>query len=301
MTRGEMQARWSALPGNVRGAVWTLVSGLGLSGMAVCMKVLGQRLPVSELVVLRALVGMIALSPLVLRAGIGSLRTRKPMLHFMRSAFGLGGITCFVLALVHLDLALATTLSFTRVLFVIVAAALFLGEVVRWRRASATVVGFLGVLVIAQPGGDAFSGWVLVGLFGTLFQVGVTTTLKQLTDTDTPLSITVRAYLWMGGLAAVHAVFVWRTPTLEELILVLVMGASSALGQTCMAMALRAGEATAVIPFEYARLLYAGIAGYVLFAEIPATSTWLGAAIIAASTAYIALREARRRNPPAGD
>ena len=97
------------------------------------MKVLGQVMPVTELVALRALFATMFLVPAIIKAGPGALHTERPGLHVLRSLFGLGGITCFVLALVHLDLATATTLSFTRVLFMIIAAALILGEVIRWR------------------------------------------------------------------------------------------------------------------------------------------------------------------------
>ena len=97
----------------------------------------------------------------------------------------------------------------------------------------------------------------------------------------------------MGAIAIPPAISSWQAPTFEEFIYVAAMGMFSAWGQSCMVSGLRAGEATAVAPFEYSRLVFASLAGFVLFLEIPTRWTWWGASIIVASTLYIALREAK--------
>jgi drug/metabolite transporter (DMT)-like permease len=221
------------------------------------------------------------------------LRTERFGLHLLRSSFGLLGIVSMFFALKHLDLALVTTLGFARILFMIGCAVLFLGEVVRWRRSLATVVGFIGVVVCMRPGESGFEPWTLMALGTALMGAGVTTTIKKLTRTEAPLTITSYAYLMMGAVAIPPAFFVWHAPSPEELGAVVAMAAFSTMGQTCVVYALRAGEVTAVTPFEYSRLLWAVAFGYLLFAEVPAASTWLGGAIIVASTLYIALREGR--------
>ena len=101
-----------------------------------------------------------------------------------------------------LPAALVTTLSFSRTLFVIVLAALFLGERVRWRRTTATLVGFGGVLICLDPGAGAFDPWTLVALLGAFATAGVATSIKRLTETESPLTIVVLSYLIMGSLAA---------------------------------------------------------------------------------------------------
>jgi drug/metabolite transporter (DMT)-like permease len=117
--------------------------------------------------------------------------------------------------------------------------------------------------------------------------------IKRLTASDAPLTVTIYAYMIMGGISVIPALFTWHTPNLLELGAVVAMGVCSALGQTSVAYALRAGDATAVTPFEYSRLLWAVLFGFILFAEIPAASTWAGGAIIVASSLYIAFREAK--------
>ena len=285
--------KWTRLPGNLRGAAWMLAAMLGLAGMSVAVKFLSQSMSVWEVLVLRAAFALMILSPALIRAGPLVLRTTRFGLHAWRSLFGFFGMLSMFFALKHLDLALVTTLGFARILFMIVCAVLFLGETIRWRRSLATVAGFIGVVVCMRPGADDFEPWTLAALGMALLGAGVTTTIKRLTSTEAPLTITTYAYLMMGGVAIVPALFDWRVPGAEELLAVVAMAAFSTMGQTCVVYALRAGEVTAVTPFEYSRLLWAVAFGYLLFAEIPATSTWYGGAIIIASTLYIGLREAR--------
>ena len=124
--------------------------------------------------------------------------------------------------------------------------------------------------------------------------------------TEPPLRILVWSYLTIAAIAVIPALYVWRTPTPTELLCVAFMGVFSAWGQSWMVSGLRVGEATAVAPFEYSRLLYAALVGFLFFAEIPTPWTWLGGALIVTSTLYIALREARigahgrARNPSGG-
>ena len=287
-----LQQKWSALPGNMRGALWMLLAGVGFTGMTVSIKLAGATMPVFELIVLRAVVALAVISPLIWRAEQGYFRTTRPGAYLLRSFFGICGVTTMVLSLTHLDLALATTLGFTRTLFMIVLAVMFLGEIVRWRRSAATLVGFMGVVICVQPGAGGFDPWTIVGVIAALFAAGVTTMIKRLTATEPPLRIMVWSYVIMTLMAAAPAMYSWQTPTGQELIYICGMGLFSAWGQSCMVNSLRVGEATAVAPFEYSRLIFAALIGYFLFAEVPSSSTWFGTSLIITSTLYIAWREA---------
>jgi drug/metabolite transporter (DMT)-like permease len=174
-------------------------------------------------------------------------------------------------------------------------ALLFLGEKLNVRRALATVVGFAGVVITMRPGGeDGFDPWILVALGSALFAAGVSTTIKNLTRTEAPITILVWAYSLMTLLAAGPALYYWRTPTLPELGIVAVIGVFTTLGQSCMVLGLRAGDATAVAPFDYTRLLYATAIGFFAFGEVPTLATFAGSAVIVGSTLYIALQGAKR-------
>ncbi|MDE0781139.1 MAG: DMT family transporter [Alphaproteobacteria bacterium] len=285
--------RWECLPGNVRGALWMLLAGVGFTGMTVCIKVSAQTIPIFEIMALRAIFALLVISPAILRAPRGFFHTERPGAHVLRSLLGICGITAMMLALAHLDLTLATTLGFTRTLFMILLALLFLGEVIRWRRTLATGIGFLGVVLCIQPGATGFDPWTIVGVVAALFAAGVTTMIKRLTSTEPPLRILVWSYLIIGLIAVLPTAMIWKTPSFGELGIIALMGLFSAWGQTCMVHSLRVGEATAVAPFEYSRLLFAAVIGMLFFAEQPSLQTALGAAVIVGSTLYIAVREAR--------
>jgi drug/metabolite transporter (DMT)-like permease len=283
------------MPGNIRGAIWILLAALWLTGMAVAIKIAGKTLSPWQIVLLRAMIALVLVSPAIARQGLGSLRTNRPGIHVMRSVFGFGGIVSLVFAVTHLNLALATTLGFTRTLFVIVLALIFLGERLNVKRTIATLVGFGGVVLCMQPGdGGTTSIWVLVGVSAAVFAAAVSTTVKNLTRTEAPLTILVWSYCVMGSFAAVPAILTWKQPNLYEVGVILVMSVFSTLGQTCMVLGLRAGDATAVAPFDYSRLLYATAAGFFIFSEVPTVATMIGAAVIVASTLYIAMQGATK-------
>ena len=278
---------------NVRGALWIVCSAACFATMALCLKGAGQTLPVWEVIALRTVFAVMMLSPLFYRTGPRVLYTRHWRAHVVRSLLGLGGLTSLYFAVTHLDLALATALSFARNLFVIVLAVIFIGEIIRWRRSIATVVGFVGVLICLQPGTETFDPWTLAALTGALFGAGVTTAVKRLAATDGTLTIVIYTHLLMGLMTLVPAIIVWRTPNATELLLVVLIALMNILGQSCMIRGLRIGEVTAVTPFEYSRLLIAALLGFVFFGEVASSSTWLGASVIIASTVYIAVREAQ--------
>lgn len=289
-----LQARWSALPGNFRGALWALLAALAFSGMQVAIKEAGQTLPVWQILVLRSLLALVFILPVIRRAGFSSLRTHRPKMHAFRALLGFGGISTLVISLQHLDLAIVATLGFANTLFIIVFAWAFLGERIRRDRSVATVVGFVGVVICLRPGPEGIDPWALVMLASAVFAASVHTAIKSLTATERPTTILFWSYVGILILSAVPCYFVWTPPSLFDLALVGAMAACTTLGQTCMVLSLRAGEAAAVAPFGYTRILYATLFGFLLFGEIPEWTTFAGAAVIIAATLYLAVRERRR-------
>ena len=133
------------LPGNVRGALWVLIAALCFTAMGTLVKLLGGAFDSFQIAFFRALFGLLAIAPFVLKMGPSKLKTKRPGLHVARSLTGTVGMFCGFYALVHLDYADAVALSYARGLFLIPLAVIFLGEVVRRRRWTATIIGFLGV------------------------------------------------------------------------------------------------------------------------------------------------------------
>lgn len=285
------QRRWQSMPANVRGAFWVTLSCLCVATMAAIVKGLGTRLDSFQLAFFRALFGLLAVLPFAVAAGWGVLRTKRLGLHLVRAIAGTVAMMSGFYALTQLSLATATAIGFTAPLFLTVLAALVLHEVVRWRRWSATAFGFLGVLVIFRPGTGVLELAALAALFSAFGIATVRLLIKRLAVTEKPLTMIVYLGLISTAVSAVPSAFVWQTPTLIEIAMLVLLGCVASLSQVFMIRGYGIGEASALAPFEYARLPFAATYGFFLFAEIPEIYTWIGAAMIVGSTLYIAHRE----------
>lgn len=280
---------------NLRGALWVLLAVALLSVMSALVKTVGQRLDTFQIAFFRALFGLAVILPFMLRVGRAGFATRRPLAHVSRGILGVSAMMCGFYAVTHLPLADATAITFTKPLFLVLLATPFLGETVGPRRWAAVAVGFVGALIMVRPGGAGFDGAALVALGGAFLVAVVTVVVKKLSETERPVTILFYFGITSTTVAAIPAAAVWQAPTLAELALLLTIGALGATAQTCTIRAYRVGEASAITPFDYARLVFAGLLGVVFFAEIPDAWTLLGAGIIIASSFYIARREGRRR------
>jgi drug/metabolite transporter (DMT)-like permease len=291
-----LQARWLALAPGARAVIWAVLAGLSFTLMGVLVKFLGTRLHSLEMTFFRAAFGLATILPFAIAAGPEALRTRRPWGHLARGMFGAAGMFSGFYALTHLPLATATAYSFTKPLFLVVLAALVLGERVRARRIAATAVGFLGVIIMLRPhAGIEFAQ--VIALIGAAMVAGVVVAIKLLVRTERP--VTVMFYFGVISTVAtlIPALFVWRLPTGFELVLLMAVGFIGASGQSAMLRSYSLAEATVIGPLDYLRLVYAIIFGFVLFAEVPDLTTLAGASVIVAATLYIAHREARLGKP----
>jgi drug/metabolite transporter (DMT)-like permease len=290
-----LRARWLQLSGNSRGALWMIASGLGFSVMAVGIKLLGHRLDSFQIGFFRVVIGFVAILPFVAGSGMARLRTRHASVHVVRAVFGLLAMYCSYYAIARMPLADYTGLSFTKPLFATLLAIVILGETVRWRRWTATLVGFLGVLVMVQPGAETFQPAALAALVDSFSVAFLVTLVKRLPAAETPLTMLFYFGLFATALSIGPAIYSWQWPTVFEWLLLIGVGVLGALSQMFWIRAFRAGEASAVAPFDYLRLPMAATVGFIGFAELPTLWTFVGAAIIVASTLYIAHRESQLR------
>ena len=269
----------------------------GFTGLSVLVKALGAvGIGSFQTMLWRSVIGVIIIVPLLWRAGgLSVLRTRRPGLHLTRAISGTFAVVCAYYALTKLPLADVTAISFTISLFTTVLAVLVLKEHVGWRRWSATVAGFVGVLVIVRPGGDGFEPAALVAL-GMGIGVAISiTVVKSVPTEDSDLAL----LCWFFGgsilVSALPAAFAWKTPDVAQWCMLLGVGVLGLVSQASIIRAYRLSEASFLAPFDYLRLLIAGVAGYLIFAETPDVWSIGGSAIIIGSTLYIAQREAQLR------
>ena len=297
-TETALLRRWQALPENIRGAVWITLAALSFTLMAAVIKALGSRLDSFEIAFFRCVFALAVTFPFLLREGDAAFRTQRLGLHIGRAAVGVVAMFCGYYGITKLPLADATVIGFTRALFMIPLAVLFLGERAQVARWSAAAVGFLGVLVMLRPGGNGPVFAVVIALLGGAFTAMGIVQVKKLAETEHPATILV-FYNFATTLVSLPIVFlVWITPTLSELVLLGLVAALAGAGQFCTIRGYGIAEASAVVPFGYSRMVFAPLLGLAFWGETPGGWSLAGGAIIIGSTLFIALREARRRRPP---
>ena len=274
------------------------IKGAALLLVAICIGVfnwtiikhLGQEMPSVEIAWFRALFGLIVIIPFVLRTGPSILRTKRPGLHVVRGANSSMILALAYFALTHLPIALVTSISFSRPLFLLVLAAVFLHEKIHSHRAIATAVGFIGVLVIVRPGGD-FEPAMLASVGSAMLMAVNIVILKILVRDDPTETMIFSVTMFQTIFLAVPAFIFWQTPTWEQIGWLVAIGVSGTLMQSFMVRAYRAAEASALAPFDYTRLIFASLVGFFIFGEIVDNYTLVGAAILIGATFYIAQRE----------
>lgn len=289
-----VQRRWGALPANLRGGLWMVLSALGFSLMAIFIKLLGGRLDSFQVAFFRCLIGWLVILPIAFGHSWSVIRSDKLHVHMVRGVLGAFGMFCGYYAIASMPLADFMGLSFSRPLFTLLLAALLLGEAVGWRRWLATAIGFAGVLAMARPGSEGFNPAAGFALGEACTIAFLSILVKRLPAREQAIGILFWYGLFSSAAAFLPAaLFFWSWPTLEEWLWLIAVGALGAFAHFCYIRAFRAGEASAVVPFDYLRLPFAGLVGWLFFAELPTGWTLAGAAVIVASTLYIMQREAR--------
>ena len=281
----------------VSGILCRIGSGLSFSTMGALLKLASMEgLNAPELVFYRSLFSLpVVLFWVLKRESLASLKPNRPLAHVWRSCLGLLSMGLTFQALILLPLADATAINFTAPIFATILSFLILREDVGLHRWGAVVLGFIGVLIVARPGGSSLPILgVAIALVGAVGQAGVTTTLRHLQRSEKVAAIVfwfAIAGIVVGGLLIP---FFGRLHGLTALALVLAGGLAGGVGQLLMTSSLRA-PVSVVSPFDYLQIVAATIYGWLLFSDVPSLHTILGAALIAGSGIYTALREHRRR------
>lgn len=243
----------------------------------------------------RNVFGLVALSPLYFRHGLGVLKTTRIGMHATRAGFNVISMMCFFYALSITPLAEVASMGFTLPIFVTIFAAIFLGERLRARRLVALAVGLCGALIIVRPGAETMEAGPLIVLAGTALWAVSIMVIKSLSRTDSPLTITSWASISLAVLSFPMALAFWKMPDLEQFAWLAAIGVMGSVGAMATAHSLRLAEATALMPYDFVKLLWAALIGFAVFGEVPSPWTWVGAAIIFASTLYLTYREAAIR------
>ena len=270
------------------------------AAMMAVVRHLSETVPTMELVFFRNLFGLIALAPLFIRTGIAPLRTRHFGLHLLRGLVALFAMSLWYRAIAVVPLGDAVALGFTAPLFVTILAIFFLGETVRVRRWTATIVGFIGAMVILRPGFESVDVFSLMILASSAAMAASVVLIKILSRTESARSIIAYMGLLVTPASLVPALFVWHWPSLEELGGLILIGVLATAGHLAVARSLALADATAVMPIDFTKLPIVALIAYLAFAEIPDLWTWIGAAVIFGASIYMAHRESKVPPPKTG-
>ena len=239
----------------------------------------------------RNLFGLLVVAPSFVTHGWRPLRTRRFGLHCVRATLNVVAMLSFFYALSITPVVLVQALAFTAPLFTAVLAVLLLGERIRTRRLTAIVAGFAGTLLIIRPGVQPIElGPVLVIASAAVWGY-VVILIKSLSRTDSALTITAYMVLLMSPMTLVCALFVWTWPSGGELAVLAAIGIAGTLAQMCMTQSLRLAETTAVLPFDFTKLVWGAFFAWLLFGELIDTWTLVGALVIFSGGLYVAYRE----------
>jgi drug/metabolite transporter (DMT)-like permease len=257
-------------------------------------KLMSSQMNFGQVMLVRGLFAIVLIAALAIhRDAIRPLRTLfvKPVA--LRIIGEVGGTVAFLAAISHLPLANTSAIMQSLPLAITLGAALTLGEPVGWRRWSAIVAGFIGVLIIVRPGVAGFNQFTLLALVSVLFCSLRDLATKQIPSHIPSLFITLLTTITVttAGAVILFPLGGWTPPSASAVGLLALAAVLVLVGYQCVIMALRSGDISAIAPFRYTALLWALLLGYLVFGDVPDTLMVTGAAIIVASGLYAFYRE----------
>lgn len=273
-----------------------MLSTIILASMHGIVRHAGTEIHPFVLIFYRNFFGLLIVIPLLFRTGLNGLRTNHFRLLFLRGFLGIIALLAWFYSLVHVPLTEATALSFTAAIFTALAAIIFLGERVRFRRWAAIVVGFVGVVVVLRPETEYFNPLLVLVLFSTIFWALSITLIKYLSKTDSATSLVSWMSILMTILSFPFALYYWQWPVGEQWLWLVAIGVLGTLGHLCMVRAISLADTSLIMTIDFFRLIWGALIGYYFFADQMAISTWVGAIIIFGSGAYIIYRESVTRD-----
>ena len=282
-----------SLPRPARGIAMMLVAALSAVAMNVCVRLVSDDVHVLEIAFFRTLFGFLVLAPWLIGPGIRALRTAKFRLHGARAGLNIVAMYLYFWGLTLVPLAEVSALAFTSPLFASVLAVLVLRERITRARVLGLAIGFAGAMVVLRPGFGSVGAGGLIVLASCSIWACALMVIKVLARTESSLTIALYAALLQIPLAAGPAMFVWRWPSLDQLAVLAAIGALGGLAHLTLAQAFRETDATVVLPADFTKLIWASLAGLLVFSEIPDLWTLAGGALICGAVFHLAARGGR--------
>ena len=280
---------------NLLGILLMTLGMFCLSINDITYKNLTMNFPVWEAVFFRALSGSIISLVMVYYTGISSIKTKKPVRHFVRAFSAVGCVVLYIFGIKYLLLSENIAIAHSAPIIAALLALPILGEKIGIHRIVAIVIGFIGVLIIVKPGTDLFQLKSLLPIGSALFMASVYLSTRSLMNTESSTSI---VFYYSFALLFTSVIFFpsdFIIPDAFNLTLALSLGIMGSLGHYFMSQAAKNADVAVTSPFEYTSFVFVGVMGYIFFNEIPSNSVVLGGTLIIISGIYVAYRE-RKNN-----
>ena len=294
-----VQRRTLHLPDATRGLIWAGIAGLLFTCLNVMMRQLSLHIDPFQTQFLRYVCGLLVLMPMVWTHGWTAYRPQQMGGQFARGALHTVALCLWFIALPHITLADTTAISFTAPLFIMLGAYIFFREPMRWDRWLATLLGFIGVLIVVGPklaAGSAGNGIYHLTMLASapLFAASFLVT-KALTRYENPGTILVWQAITVSLFSLPLALLNWQAPTLLEWLAFARCGVLGSTSHYCLTRSLMSADISATQSAKFLELVWASILGWLVFSDVPALNTIAGGLLISVATVWVARRESRQR------
>ena len=276
---------------NQLGFLYMFLSGCEFSVMDLIVK-WSDNYPLGQVIFFRGFFGLVLYYFVIPKERLRDFYfTKRPMLHFSRCFFGLMALLSIFTALRNLPLATVVSISFAAPIFTTIFSIFFLSEKVGYFRWLAVFVGFVGIIIISEPGLSSLNVYYIFPVIFVLGMSYVAISIRQLSSTEPVwlISLYFSAAITLAGLFTIP--YGWLMPNLIDLILLSLIGIFGGVANLWLSQSYKFSEVSLVTPLKYLALVFAIIFGYFIWDEIPTIKTLVGATLVITSSVIIFRRE----------
>ncbi len=277
-----------------RGIVCMVIATILFSGASAASKWLVGIYPVGEVLCLRSFASLIAGAAMILPvSGLSAFATHRPRAHLARGLSQAISQFCLLFAFSLMPLAGAVAINFSAPLFAALVSIVWLKEPAGFVRGAALAIGFVGVLIVTNPGTNSLTLGALFALTNAVMYGTVTVAVRGMTRTESANTLVIWQLAVLAFFHSFLLLFGWRSPSAIDAAMLFGTGFTNAIGQWFWTKALHLAPAPAVTPFYYLMLVWALMFGFFIWADIPSASLLVGSAIVVTTGLFLFLREAR--------
>jgi drug/metabolite transporter (DMT)-like permease len=293
MTAFDSAGRHNQIP---RGIFYMVISTVLFAAVNAIVKWEVAKYPVGEVAFYRALFALVAVAVVILpKTGIAVFRTRRYLAHIQRGVSQFGSMTCMFMAFSLMSLGSAVAIGFAAPLFTTLLSAVLLKERVGPHRWSALAIGFVGVLIVTEPGAGTFQTGAFFALANAVLISSVAVAIRRMSLTESTETLTIYQMIVITGCTLFLLPFGFKSPTWLDAGALVLAGIGNGVAQYWWTRALTLAPPSAVVPFNYLSLIWATLLGLAIWGDVPTPHLLLGAAVVVASGLYILWRETLHR------